>query len=414
MYAADKGHVEAIRVLIAGGTAVDNANNAGHTALMVAAFNGHAAAIRGLLTCGEDVNKAANNGGTALMAAAWNGHAEAAAILLDNGARWDSVMTNGKAAFDLALEKKHFAVLKRLLDKGARVTPQARQALSQADRLACTILLADPHYPDPSGLKPALLKAGSVAFIDQLMALGKDWQDWLRKQGFAEPILAELHHHFVALPQLWQALAGPGKSLTEQQKRLCCAGILAELAKAEKLKAPYSETNLSDEGEAKFHAMLKAQVDWLAAAGEALERQVYTGYKQKLVQYGVEAILLGFSEQQFYDSMVRNDGPSHVIAQHVQKAMVQTWKSIPSCVAPASATATFESLLQTLKNMAQPGLERAFPDLMKQELDRASTPEGHYEATQMAGDSSDTYFLLHVRQVDWLRSSMGMAPLALQ
>jgi hypothetical protein len=78
LIAAEEGHVEAVRALLAAGVAVNHsAASNGGTALHAAAANGHAEVIRALLAAGAAVNHADHNGRTALYAAAWNGHVEA-------------------------------------------------------------------------------------------------------------------------------------------------------------------------------------------------------------------------------------------------------------------------------------------------------------------------------------------------
>ena len=72
--------------MVATGAVVNKAESNGATSLMFAAQNGHAEVVRALLAAGADVNAANKNGVTALMASNQNGHAEVVHTLVTAGA----------------------------------------------------------------------------------------------------------------------------------------------------------------------------------------------------------------------------------------------------------------------------------------------------------------------------------------
>ncbi|CAK9099458.1 unnamed protein product [Durusdinium trenchii] len=79
--AAERGHLEVVRLLLEAGANQNAARANGTTALKDAARNGHLEVVRLLLEAGADKNAAQVNGTTALMAAAEHGHLEVVRLL---------------------------------------------------------------------------------------------------------------------------------------------------------------------------------------------------------------------------------------------------------------------------------------------------------------------------------------------
>jgi ankyrin repeat protein len=87
MWAAAENHAELIKVLLAGGAAVDARSNGNFTALMFAVRQDARDAVRLLVAAGADVNLAGPNGQDLLRLAITNRHYTLASTLLDAGAR---------------------------------------------------------------------------------------------------------------------------------------------------------------------------------------------------------------------------------------------------------------------------------------------------------------------------------------
>ncbi|HEX3215046.1 MAG TPA: ankyrin repeat domain-containing protein, partial [Actinomycetota bacterium] len=90
--AAERGHAEVVRRLLATPIEVDHVNRLGWTALLEAVILGdggpdHARTVRLLVGAGADVNLADGNGVTPLAHARQRGQEEIAGILGDAGAR---------------------------------------------------------------------------------------------------------------------------------------------------------------------------------------------------------------------------------------------------------------------------------------------------------------------------------------
>jgi hypothetical protein len=120
--AAEAGHLDTVRQLLAEGTDVDAATESGITALMMAAHGGHLSLVRYLLARRADVNAQTENGVTALIAAAKEGHLTVVALLLERGARTDLALANGQNARDVALDEGHSDVA-ALVEEAARNRP---------------------------------------------------------------------------------------------------------------------------------------------------------------------------------------------------------------------------------------------------------------------------------------------------
>jgi ankyrin repeat protein len=87
MWAAAENHADLIKVLLAGGAAVDARSNGNFTALMFAVRQDAREAVRLLVAAGADVNLTGPNGQDLLRLAITNRHYTLAATLLDAGAR---------------------------------------------------------------------------------------------------------------------------------------------------------------------------------------------------------------------------------------------------------------------------------------------------------------------------------------
>ena len=77
--AAEHGHREVLRLLLAQGADTEGLTEHGLTPLRLAALNGHAAVARLLLEAGAEREKASGAGATPLLLAALNGHEEVGA-----------------------------------------------------------------------------------------------------------------------------------------------------------------------------------------------------------------------------------------------------------------------------------------------------------------------------------------------
>lgn len=105
MRAALEGRTEIIKVLLANGTAVNEKDNCGRTALMFATVNLHRDAVRTLLESGADVNVRADDGATALMLAACAGDIGIVRALLARSADVQGkFISTGKTAAMLATD----------------------------------------------------------------------------------------------------------------------------------------------------------------------------------------------------------------------------------------------------------------------------------------------------------------------
>ena len=120
-FACQEGQVDAARLLLDNGAAVDRATEDGRTPLYVACENGHVDAVRLLLDKGADVNWAAQYGRTPLFVACQEGQIDAALLLLENGAEVNRADRYGYTPLFIACHFGHIDVARMLLEKGADV-----------------------------------------------------------------------------------------------------------------------------------------------------------------------------------------------------------------------------------------------------------------------------------------------------
>ena len=162
-FACQEGQVDAARLLLDNGAAVDRATEDGRTPLYVACENGHVDAVRLLLDQGADVDRATNNGSTPLYAACNEGHVDAARLLLDNGAAVDRAQKQGATPLFITCVVGHIDLARLLLEKGAEVdratnTARGRTPLDIAkeEGHSAVVALLEQHR------KPAAVVEGVV------------------------------------------------------------------------------------------------------------------------------------------------------------------------------------------------------------------------------------------------------------
>lgn len=120
--AAELGHVDALRKVLALGTPTDVADEDGWTALFFAVAEGHEGAVAVLLERGASVSQRAKDGATVLHLAAVAGRTQIVRMLLARSA--DPLATDGagRKPIDLAEAKRHFAV-QEVLSSAVRAIP---------------------------------------------------------------------------------------------------------------------------------------------------------------------------------------------------------------------------------------------------------------------------------------------------
>ena len=116
-----KGRFAVAQFLAANGADLTSRDNAGRTALAVAAGHGHIGPAKILAERGASVSSADNNGVTVLMAALSGGYAELVRYLIDKGADVNAADDTGTTALLMATERGNNEVVEALAGKGADV-----------------------------------------------------------------------------------------------------------------------------------------------------------------------------------------------------------------------------------------------------------------------------------------------------
>ncbi|GMH36812.1 hypothetical protein BSKO_04685 [Bryopsis sp. KO-2023] len=120
-FAAQGGHVEAVKILIQEGANVDSKDNLGFTPLLDAAFYSRVDVIEVLLESGADIEARTDKSSTALILAAQEGHLKVAKVLVEAGADVDAQTEEGSTALYLAAQEGHLEIAKVLFKAGATV-----------------------------------------------------------------------------------------------------------------------------------------------------------------------------------------------------------------------------------------------------------------------------------------------------
>ena len=111
-------------------------------------------AVRNLMANGAAVNETDENGWTALMLAAKLDQSEIACLLLDSGAAIETRNKESKSALDYAMAENSIPIIEYLLRNGASVQPQRVARISELDEAIQLV--------KPSGSKLDLLHACMV------------------------------------------------------------------------------------------------------------------------------------------------------------------------------------------------------------------------------------------------------------
>ena len=134
--AAHSGHIEIVRLLIAGGADIRARAAGGTTPMHMAALGGHAEIVELLLSHGTDVNISLNSNDTPLNIAAREGHVDIVELLLQRGAEIDSRGHDTRTPLMEAAENGHVDVVAVLLRNGADLMPRSAENSGTALALA--------------------------------------------------------------------------------------------------------------------------------------------------------------------------------------------------------------------------------------------------------------------------------------
>ncbi|KAL9986739.1 hypothetical protein ACROYT_G000926 [Oculina patagonica] len=164
-YAAKKGHLNTIKLLVAAGGNVDlqtGSYRGNVSALMLAAAKGHLDCVKGLVELKASPDKKGKWNKTALMYAVKNGHSPVAAYLLRIGVNPCAADTSGNTPIHYAAAYGWLHCLKMLIKAGAdpnaanqwKVTPLAIALMK--DQMSCADYLlslenVDVNFPDDCG-----------------------------------------------------------------------------------------------------------------------------------------------------------------------------------------------------------------------------------------------------------------------
>uniref|UniRef100_A0A8C0D427 Ankyrin repeat domain 17 n=1 Tax=Balaenoptera musculus TaxID=9771 RepID=A0A8C0D427_BALMU len=242
MAAANGGHVQIVKLLLAHKADVNAQSSTGNTALTYACAGGYVDVVKVLLESGASVEDRNENGHTPLMEAGSAGHVEVARLLLENGAGINAHSNEFKeSALTLACYRGHLEMVRFLLEAGAdqeHKTDETHTALMEAcmdgHAEVARLLLdsgAQVNMPADSFESPLTLAAcgGHVELAALLIERGASLEE-VNDEGYTPLMEAarEGHEEMVAL------LLGQGANINAQTEETqetaltlaCCGGFL--------------------------------------------------------------------------------------------------------------------------------------------------------------------------------------------
>lgn len=129
-WAAEKGHVSVVELLMTSGASIEAEDAFGRTPLHWAAEFNKPNVLDVLLESGASLQVKSNSGNTALHWAARNGHAAIAEKLITAGAEVGAANHEGNTALHWAARNGHAAVVEKLLTAGAKVDAANNEGLT--------------------------------------------------------------------------------------------------------------------------------------------------------------------------------------------------------------------------------------------------------------------------------------------
>lgn len=127
--AARENHPAVVELLVTRGARISYRNEAGDSAIMLAALRGNHDIVLRLLNAGAEVD---HEGWTPLMYAAFEGHAEVVDLLIRAGSNVNAEAPNGGTALMFAARNGHIEVVRRLLQTDADLTRESDRGYTAA------------------------------------------------------------------------------------------------------------------------------------------------------------------------------------------------------------------------------------------------------------------------------------------
>ena len=206
MFAAEEGHLDVVKMLLAARARVNDAND-GATALTYAAAAGHINVVRRLVgRTGTELDQVVSNGDTALIIAASGNKPDVVATLLEAKADRQRVNYQGSTAVVLAYNKMHAAVIEVFLQHGEQ--PVEVDLLAPPQNPS-TIIVADLQDDRAETATDLLAANQPTVFFDQLTSAMQDDGSgqrmvlWLRSMGFRAAVVQQVADILASASLAW-------------------------------------------------------------------------------------------------------------------------------------------------------------------------------------------------------------------
>jgi ankyrin repeat protein len=127
MWAADRGNIEAVKILIANNAKIDALDKNGDTALITVSRKNDIKIATLLIEAGANIEvKNKVNGNTALLMAGLNRHKDMMIFLIENEANYNTINKFGTSSIMFAIDNGHVDVVQLMIDKGADINHRSK------------------------------------------------------------------------------------------------------------------------------------------------------------------------------------------------------------------------------------------------------------------------------------------------
>jgi ankyrin repeat protein len=201
LWAAKRGHISLVRLLLAKGAQVNVRNNWRNTPLHWAAYNGHLAVVARLLKAGADPNaREREMGHTPLHDAAWKGRRRVIALLLKAGARPDLKNKRGQTPRQIAQRHGHWTVARLLEGRDRQPRTVSRNQPRTVSRHRVQDGSRGPARARPDVL--ALAKRGDLKGLRRVLARRPSLVNAAGRNGYTPLIRAARQGHLAVVKYL--------------------------------------------------------------------------------------------------------------------------------------------------------------------------------------------------------------------
>jgi ankyrin repeat protein len=298
MEAATKGNAKIFSLLLQAGASLMSVDCINKTMLMCAVQGGNLWVVQAILNCAPNIDAVANDGQTALMLAVKYKRLDILHLLLQYGASVNLRGTQVDNATVMAIEQQNMPAFELLLAYDGEPYDLTDQPPPHLSDMRQRRALLKPGVAADAMMLEALygIPISSMSEISATHSVHEMLTQIFTGLQICSPIVGRIKGQLGDQPdgsnKLMQVLAGMGGILSQSQKSMAIAGLLASLNAWVKswpkdwtpYKSEIPGTSLSVHVEANLTALVKLQVEKLVELGEQMETKMAIGLEMLMPQ----------------------------------------------------------------------------------------------------------------------------------